>query len=81
MRAIVSKNPYTGQLRETFKYISYQDLDGKLDRAEQGYAIQVKRSIQERAAIIKRLGDCIQERFKEASEYVSFEMGKPITDA
>ena len=81
MRGIVSRNPYTGQLREAFKFISNQDLDAKLDRAEQGYAIQAKRSIQERAAIIKRVGDCIQERFKEASECVSFEMGKPITDA
>jgi acyl-CoA reductase-like NAD-dependent aldehyde dehydrogenase len=56
-------------------------LDGKIKRAEQGFAIQKQRTIQERAQLIKKLGDCIQERFKEATETVTFEMGKPISDS
>lgn len=81
MRSIISKNPFTSSIRESFKFISNEELEQKLSRAEQAFEIQRKRSIQERASMIKKLGDCIQERFKEASECVTFEMGKPITDA
>lgn len=67
MRNIVSKNPYTGQLRETFKYLTNQELDQKLQRADQAFQIQKKRTIQERASLIKNLGAAIQEKFKEAT--------------
>ncbi len=46
MRTIVSKNPYTGQLRETFKFISNQDLSAKLDRSAAAFEIHRKRTIQ-----------------------------------
>lgn len=45
VRAIVSKNPFTGQLRETFKFITNEELDHKLNRAEKAYEIQTKRTI------------------------------------
>ena len=67
MRNIISKNPFTGQIKETFKYITNQELDQKILRAASGFEIQKKRTIQERAQLIKKLGDCIQERFKEAT--------------
>lgn len=33
MRKIVSKNPYTGELRETVKFLTNQELDVKIKRA------------------------------------------------
>lgn len=37
MRAIISKNPFTGKVRETINFISNQDLDAKLTRAEHAF--------------------------------------------
>lgn len=81
MRKIISKNPYTGQLRETVNFLTNQELDAKIKRAEQGFEIQKKRTIQERASILGRLGDALQDKLKEASETITFEMGKTITEA
>lgn len=81
MRGIISKNPFTGQVRETFKFLTNQELEQKILKAQAGFEIQKRRTVQERAKIIANLGHCIQERFKEATETVTFEMGKPIADA
>lgn len=56
MRNIISKNPFTGQVRETFKFLTPEELDQKILRAKQGYEIQKKRTVLERAQLIKRLG-------------------------
>jgi hypothetical protein len=37
MRAIISKNPFTGQVRETFNFLSSEQLDEKLNRAEKAF--------------------------------------------
>ncbi len=81
MRNIISKNPFTGQIKETFKFLTPEELDQKILRAKQGYEIQRKRTVLERAQLIKRLGECLQDKFKEATETITFEMGKPITDS
>jgi hypothetical protein len=37
MRGIISKNPFTGKVRETVNFISNNDLDAKLDRSEKAF--------------------------------------------
>lgn len=81
MRRILSRNPFTAEVRQEFNYLSNAELDQKLDRAEKAYEVHSKRTILERAALIKRLGESIEKRFKDASECITWEMGKPITDS
>lgn len=81
MRGIVSKNPFTGEIKNAYKFLTREELKAKLDRSNAAFEIQRKRPLQERAALIKRVGEEIGARMKEFSEIMTFEMGKPIVDA
>ena len=59
MRRILSRNPFTAEVRQEFNYLSNAELGQKLDRAEKAYEVHSKRTILERAALIKRLGESI----------------------
>jgi acyl-CoA reductase-like NAD-dependent aldehyde dehydrogenase len=63
MRKIISKNPFTGKIKDTFEYISEKDLNIKIERAAKAYDIHRNRTIEERAKLISRLGDSIEERW------------------
>ncbi len=52
MRKILSKNPFTGQIREQFDFITNENLHAKIVKAAEGFEVQKKRSIKERAHII-----------------------------
>ena len=56
MRKILSKNPFTGKIHQEFDFISNAELDKKIQRAEEGFKLQTKRSIKERAEMIYHLG-------------------------
>jgi len=45
MRNIISKNPYSGIVRQTVNFITHHDLNQKILRAHQGFEIQRKRSL------------------------------------
>lgn len=46
MRRIISKNPFTGQIRKEYDYLTKQQLEDKIKKAEEGFAVQGKRTIQ-----------------------------------
>lgn len=56
MRKIISRNPFTGQIRKEYDYLTNQQLEEKIKRAEEGFAVQGKRTIQERAKLIANMG-------------------------
>ena len=56
MRRIISKNPFTGQIRKEYDYLTNQQLEEKIKRAEEGFTVQGKRTIQERAKLIANMG-------------------------
>ena len=55
MRRIISKNPFTGQIRKEYDYLTKQQLEDKIKRSEEGFAVQGKRTIQERAKLIANM--------------------------
>ena len=81
MRNIVSRNPFTGQVRAPIPFITDKELHDKMERAASAFEVQKKRSLEERASMIKKLGQIIDHRKKEISEAITWEMGKPIADA
>lgn len=55
MRKILSKNPFNGHIRKEYDYLTKEQLEAKIKKAEEGFAIQGKRSIQERARLIANM--------------------------
>jgi acyl-CoA reductase-like NAD-dependent aldehyde dehydrogenase len=55
MRRIISKNPFTGQIRKEYNYLTNQQLEEKIKKAEEGFAVQGKRTFTERAKLIANM--------------------------
>ena len=64
MRKIQSTNPFTGELKQTFDFISNEELSAKIQRASQGYELHRSRSYEDRAAMLIKLGKVIERRFQ-----------------
>ncbi|MCC7128699.1 MAG: aldehyde dehydrogenase family protein, partial [Microbacteriaceae bacterium] len=75
-------NPATGETEKTYEQISDADLDKVVDKAEKAYRNWGRTSsIDERAAVIRRVAELHTERREELADIIIREMGKPIGDA
>jgi acyl-CoA reductase-like NAD-dependent aldehyde dehydrogenase len=72
MRNIISKNPFTGQVKGLYPFISAHELGDKLDRSAVAFEIQKRRTLEERAGLIQKLAKVIEGRTKEISEMITF---------
>jgi succinate-semialdehyde dehydrogenase/glutarate-semialdehyde dehydrogenase len=77
----ISRNPFTGELFAEFENDSFESIERKLSQSEAAYKKWKKLQIKERAAFFTKLSVKIRARVKEISELISFEMGKPISEA
>ena len=62
MRKIISKNPFTGEVKKVFEFISDQELKDKLDKGAQAFELHRNRTFEERQAMIRKLGAAIEKR-------------------
>jgi succinate-semialdehyde dehydrogenase/glutarate-semialdehyde dehydrogenase len=75
-------DPATGETIKTYPTISDADLDAAIGRAHAAAAPWGKETtVEERAAIIRRVGEIHDERKQELAEIIVREMGKPIEQA
>ncbi|MEO6943013.1 MAG: NAD-dependent succinate-semialdehyde dehydrogenase [Terrimesophilobacter sp.] len=75
-------NPATGETVKTYPQISDADLGKVIDAADNAYRTWSRTaSIDERAALIHKVGDLHTERRDELAEIIVREMGKPIDQA
>src|SRR5919107_4527168 len=75
-------DPATGEQLKSYDTISDDDLKAAIGRAHEAFAGWGKgTSVEERAAIIRRVGDLHDERKQELGEIIVREMGKPIEQA
>ena len=75
-------NPATGETLSTYPQISDADLGKVIDSAENAYRTWGRTaSIEERAALIHKVGDLHEERRDELAAIIVREMGKPIDQA
>ncbi len=75
-------NPATGETLSTYPQISDADLGKVIDSAENAYRTWGRTaSIDERAALIHKVGDLHEERRDELAAIIVREMGKPIDQA
>ncbi|GAA3749830.1 NAD-dependent succinate-semialdehyde dehydrogenase [Leifsonia bigeumensis] len=75
-------NPATGETLSTYPQISDADLQQVIASAESAYRTWGRTSsIEERAAVVRKVGDLHSERREELAAIIVREMGKPIGDA
>ncbi|HWI71304.1 MAG TPA: aldehyde dehydrogenase family protein, partial [Baekduia sp.] len=75
-------DPATGETIKTYPTISDADLDAAIGRAHTAAPAWGKgTTVQERAAIIRRVGELHNERKQALAEIIVREMGKPIEQA
>ncbi len=72
-------NPATGETVKTYPTISDEELDGAIGRADQAHREWNRSSsVEERAALLRRVAELHTERQQELAEIIVREMGKPM---
>jgi succinate-semialdehyde dehydrogenase/glutarate-semialdehyde dehydrogenase len=75
-------NPATGETLKTYDTITDDDLTAGVGRAAEAHASWSKgKTVQERAAVIRRVAELHIERKQQLGEIIVREMGKPIEQA
>jgi succinate-semialdehyde dehydrogenase / glutarate-semialdehyde dehydrogenase len=74
-------NPATGETLKTYPTISDDELKDAIDRADRAHREWARRSVADRAAVVRRIGELHDERKEELGEIIVREMGKPISQA
>jgi succinate-semialdehyde dehydrogenase/glutarate-semialdehyde dehydrogenase len=75
-------DPATGETIKTYPTISDEQLESAIGRAHAAHAGWGKgKSVEERAALIRRVSELHGERRQELAEIICREMGKPINQA
>ncbi|RII42882.1 NAD-dependent succinate-semialdehyde dehydrogenase [Galactobacter valiniphilus] len=75
------QNPATGELIESFDPATDQQIEESLAAAESAYRGWRERSVQERAAVIKRAAEIFEERKDELAKLIALEMGKTYAES
>ena len=78
---IASINPATGETVATFEPLGSADIERKLERAAEAFAVNRERSFNDRAELMRRAADILETRAKTYAHTITLEMGKPITAA
>jgi len=74
-------NPATGEKVRSYPTASDQEIGAAVDQVVGAHAQWSGRSIAERAAIVRLIGDLHIERSAQLGEAIVREMGKPLADA
>jgi succinate-semialdehyde dehydrogenase / glutarate-semialdehyde dehydrogenase len=78
---IASVNPANGETIATFERLSHEDVEQKLQRSVEGFAINRARSFDERAERMRRAAEILEARAADTARTITLEMGKPIAAA
>jgi succinate-semialdehyde dehydrogenase/glutarate-semialdehyde dehydrogenase len=74
-------NPATGETLRRYDASSDEDVRDAVDRAHRAHEDWQSSTLEQRAAMIRRVGDLHDERKQELAEIIMREMGKPIAEA
>ncbi|MBO1901592.1 NAD-dependent succinate-semialdehyde dehydrogenase [Leucobacter weissii] len=75
------QNPATGEIVETFESASDARVEQHLAAADAAYREWRERSVQDRAAVVKRVAEIFAERRDELARIIALEMGKSIAES
>lgn len=74
-------NPYTCREEAKFDFITNIELDRKLKLSDRAYGEWKDLSFNERAVIMNRLADLLEENCDQHARIITTEMGKPISQS
>lgn len=69
-------NPYTGETTKTFDYLTDDELEAKLQKAEEAFQQWKQTSYAERAKVLTRAAELAEERKEELARINTIETGK-----
>jgi len=78
---IATVNPASGETLRSFEPLRNHEIDEKIRRSAEGFAKNRRRSFAERAPLMRRAADLLEERQRDYGRLLTIEMGKPITAA
>jgi succinate-semialdehyde dehydrogenase / glutarate-semialdehyde dehydrogenase len=78
---ISSRNPATGELLKSFDELDSTLLEGKLERAARAFSRHRRTSMDERARLMRRTAQILEEEKEQLARLMTLEMGKPIRAA
>ncbi len=76
--AISTINPATGEEEKSFEALSEEQVDEKLQLADETYREYRKTSFEERARMMTRAAEILEEEAEELGRIITNEMGKPL---
>lgn len=79
--AIATINPATGEKLKSFEPLSAKDVEERLRHAHDAFAPWSHTPIEERAKVVRRAGELLEERKDEYGRLMTLEMGKLLTAA
>jgi succinate-semialdehyde dehydrogenase/glutarate-semialdehyde dehydrogenase len=75
-----TQNPATGQVIETFEAATDEQIQQALASADAAYRQWREHSVQDRAAVVRRIAELFDERKEELAKIIAQEMGKPLSE-
>jgi succinate-semialdehyde dehydrogenase / glutarate-semialdehyde dehydrogenase len=79
--AIASVNPATGETLGIFEPLSEEQLEAKLQRAATAFQLHRRTGFAERAPLMLRAAEILENEKEEFARLMTLEMGKPIKAA
>mgnify|MGYP003453412495 CR=1 FL=1 len=76
---ITTKNPATGEVISTYQELSAEEINSKLEVAENAFQSWKNTSLADRKSLMSKAGMLLREREQEYAELMTKEMGKPIS--
>lgn len=78
---ITSLNPANGETLKTFEALSEKEVNAKLDGATTAFQLWRRSSFAERAALLEKAAQILENEQNELGRIMALEMGKPIKQA
>ena len=80
-RRYATVDPYTGTTEQEFEYTPTEQVDGIVARAHAAYEQWRERPVEERAAVVRRAAELMDERRADLAALITKEMGKRAEEA
>ncbi|RBY74742.1 NAD-dependent succinate-semialdehyde dehydrogenase [Geodermatophilus sp. TF02-6] len=80
-RPYATVNPTTGQTEQEFPFLDTDQIGSVVDAAHAAYLEWRRRPVEERAAVVGRIGELVRERRDDLAALITREMGKRIKEA
>jgi succinate-semialdehyde dehydrogenase / glutarate-semialdehyde dehydrogenase len=80
-RRYATVNPFTGETEQEFPFTETSEIDGIIQRAHAAYQEWRDRPVEERAAVVRRAAELMDERRDDLAALITTEMGKRREEA